>query len=496
MASTFINPIVVSPGFSSDLTVLAGTVNGMMKSVDGGSTWTKHSLVKARDLQDNFVRFIAISPYFTHDQTVFVGSNPTNGMYRSVDGGETYESINTGLPANPTVNSLAISPDFALDHSLFVGVNYQGIYRSTDVGNSWEPSNIGIETSMVLSIKISKNFVMFAATDGEGIFKSEDGGASWFPVSEGLKHMRINSLAISPNYENDQVIFAGAVYGGLYRTTDGGAHWEDISEGLLPNIIQRVACSPDYAKDQTVFVGSYYGVYRSVDGGNSWSYLSYLHRYEDISGLIGYEGDWQEQKSDAASGSSLRSANTPGDLVTFRFYGEKVRWIGSRGPNHGKAKVFIDEQFKGVIDLYSPTFSLDVLYLERDLASDFHTISIEVVSEKNENSVNYIVTFDAFEVETQRLSGVFIDKVISDTPTEEVEVSQDHASLAVTDVGELLVVWSRIDTADGSSDQDSIWARYYRYENGTWRTTLDEYGKEVNFRIDLQRGDRHVHRIR
>ena len=170
--------------------------------------------------------------------------------------------------------------------------------------------------------------------------------------------------------------------------------------------------------------------------------------------------------------------------------------IGSRGPNHGKAKVFIDEQFQGVIDLYSPTFSLDVLYSKWDLASDFHTISLEVSSEKNENSANYIVTFDAFEIETQRLSGVFIDKVISDTPTEEVEVSQDHASLAVTDLGELLIVWSRIDTADGSSDQDSIWVRYYRYENGTWKTTLDEYGKEVNFRIDLPRGDGHVHLIR
>ena len=79
-------------------------------------------------------------------------------------------------------------------------------------------------------------------------------------------------LAISPNYAVDQTIFAGT-YNGVYKSTDGGATWSSVSTGLTDPRIKTLAISPNYAIDQTIFAGiSFFGgVFKSTDGGANWS---------------------------------------------------------------------------------------------------------------------------------------------------------------------------------------------------------------------------------
>ncbi|HID64568.1 MAG TPA: exo-alpha-sialidase [Anaerolineae bacterium] len=84
---------------------------------------------------------LTVSPNYGDDQTLFARLD--EGLIKSTDGGRTWWPVNIGLPLKddgnpPSVLSLAISPDYASDGTLFVGLVDHGVYRSVDGGESWE----------------------------------------------------------------------------------------------------------------------------------------------------------------------------------------------------------------------------------------------------------------------------------------------------------------------------------------------------------------------
>ena len=80
---------------------------------------------------------LGLSPAFGTDDTLFAGT--PGGVFRSVDGGDTWEEINQGL-TNTNVRALVVSPAFAIDDTLFAGTN-GGVFRSTDRGDTWQEIN-------------------------------------------------------------------------------------------------------------------------------------------------------------------------------------------------------------------------------------------------------------------------------------------------------------------------------------------------------------------
>jgi len=77
-------------------------------------------------------------------------------------------------------------------------------------------------------------------------------------------------LAVSPNYAADQIIFAGTG-GGVFKSTDGGVSWSSASTGMTNNYIESFVISPNYAGDQTIFAGTNGGVFKTTDGGVNWN---------------------------------------------------------------------------------------------------------------------------------------------------------------------------------------------------------------------------------
>lgn len=219
---------------------------------------------------------MAISPNFTSDQTLFAGTNA--GIYKSTDGGASWSAVNNGLPAT-FIYSLTISPDFASDHTVFAGTP-SGIFKSTDGGASWSGVNNGLANASVVSIVISPDFAadktVFAAAFfdsnpalGSRVYKSTDGGANWNMVTNDLS-CDIQSLAISPNYASDQTVFAGAIRTphetcpktGIFITSNGGGSWNNDDLGLPADPdVNLLAVSPGFASDHTVFAGTDSGVY-------------------------------------------------------------------------------------------------------------------------------------------------------------------------------------------------------------------------------------------
>ena len=96
----------------------------------------------------------------------------------------------------------------------------------------------------------------------------------WTQCSQGMEGGSVGALALSPGYTTDQTLFAGTAgtgYG-VFKSTNGGASWSAV--GLTDLWVPALALSPGYTTDQTLFAGTagtYGGVFKSTDGGASWS---------------------------------------------------------------------------------------------------------------------------------------------------------------------------------------------------------------------------------
>jgi hypothetical protein len=157
-----------------------------------------------------------------------------------------------------------VSPDIGRVHALAVSgssifAGAVGVWR-TDNGTSWTavdsglPANIGVWS---LAVRGSN---LVAGTNGDGIFLSTNNGASW--TAAGLTNRTFGSLAVS-----DSNIFATVSDGGVYRSTNNGVSWTAVNSGGLPfDRFWRLAASGN-----NIFAGGIWGVYRSSNNGATWN---------------------------------------------------------------------------------------------------------------------------------------------------------------------------------------------------------------------------------
>jgi DNA-binding beta-propeller fold protein YncE/photosystem II stability/assembly factor-like uncharacterized protein len=272
--------LALSPDYPQDRTLFATAGWRPYRSTDGGSSWQ----VMGRGLPDVFpISALAVSPAYSQDRTVYAGGNYlVPRIFISTDGGESWRASGQGLPESSSgVDAIALSPGYAVDHTAYAWLKNWGLYRSTDGGASWEQifeEESWSVQSLVLSPRFLTDGMLLGALFGQ-LHQSLDGGSTWQDLSAGLPAgtVWVRALALSPDFESDGTLFAG-LDEGIIKSTDGGLTWQPVNAGLppkddgkLPSVLS-LAISPDYPADGTLFVGLVdYGVYKSVDGGESWS---------------------------------------------------------------------------------------------------------------------------------------------------------------------------------------------------------------------------------
>jgi photosystem II stability/assembly factor-like uncharacterized protein len=402
----------MAPTYSMNRMAWIGTSSGLERAAGMNQVWQMMPMCGSL----TFPRSLGVSSGFETDSTVFIGTHagpgypptvtcdgvtvPNRGLFTSVDEGQNWEA--TGLQGD-AVDSIAMSPNYPVDHTLFAGSSVSGLFKSADGGVTFTPITVVPGDNGVLRVACSPAYAtdqtVFVGTAHTGIFKSTDGGATWRQLpNTGL--LTVFSFAISPNYANDQTLFVGTLQYGLLKSTAGGQNLVPIAP-LLGGFATAVALSPGYASDNTVFVATYLGIYKSTDGGTSWAYTGEPARQEEQrqfgSGAfysIVYAGTWKTFPDLRGSTLQLISTSQSGATASLTFLGSGARWIGRRSAAGGNAQVLLDGSVVAAVNLQSSTTQeQQTLWVTQDLPCAPHTVTIKALPETGQ-----AVNLDALDV--------------------------------------------------------------------------------------------------
>ncbi len=267
--------------------------DGFYKSVDAGKTWTHLGL---RDAQQ--ITAIVVDP--KNPDRVFVavqghpyGPNQERGVFRSIDGGKTFEKVlykdeNTGAadlvmdPGNPQILFAALWAARVAPWEIRSGESFviqgSGLFKSTDGGSTWRPITNGLPGSddkigrIGIAIAPSNPNRMYLTLEAEkepGIYLSDDAGESWQHANEdhriGGRGPGAMGIAVSPDHP-DTIYVANTT---TWKSTDAGKTFVGFKGAPGGDDYQRIWINP--ANAQTIALTADQGAVVSVNGGKTWS---------------------------------------------------------------------------------------------------------------------------------------------------------------------------------------------------------------------------------
>jgi len=227
----------------------------------------------------SYIRVVTVDPITPRNvyaALVYDDGHPLWGVYKSIDGGNSWSAPNTGLPTNSSVYSLAIHPSNT--SVLYAGLFGGGLYKSGDSGVTWNAITNGLRTDVsIMGIAIDPKTTtnLYVATAGAGVYKSTDGGNTWKQTNTGLPASTVNAIAIDPGTPSTLYVAVTSI--GVYKSVDSGATWAAASSGMTANSeIHAIAINPVtpstlYAAPDAVGGVADGTVYVSNNGGATWT---------------------------------------------------------------------------------------------------------------------------------------------------------------------------------------------------------------------------------
>lgn len=287
---------------------MGGSGSGVWKTEDYGTTWR---VVSDGAFASPSIGDISVAQ--NDPNIVYVGTGSDGlrsnvivgkGMYKSIDGGDTWEHI--GLPDSGHIGAVEIDPRnhnvvwVAAIGQAFSANEERGVYKTIDGGRSWEkmlhisdtvgfsdvellPSNPEIVFATAWKAKRTPWTIISGGTQEEGgLFKSIDGGKTWDRVTEGLPTGLIGKMDLALSPADSSIVYllveAPGKEGGLYRSVDQGRSFSQVSSSSSirsrPFYYSNIDVDP---KNPDVVYSMATRNMKSVDGGRTWRSLAVPH---------------------------------------------------------------------------------------------------------------------------------------------------------------------------------------------------------------------------
>jgi len=274
--------------------------HGVYRSTDGGSSFTHLGLEETHDIpalavdpRDPDVCYVAALGHLW-------GANEERGVYKTTDGGETWDAVlqideNTGAvdvildPHDPDTVYAAMYDRRRQKWSFRSGGPEGGIYRSTDAGRSWEKLTDGLpgQTGRIgLDVSRSARGVVMAVIESDeggsyggfanrskagGVFRSDDGGDTWTRVNDfAPRPFYFSKIRIDPA-DDQRVYLLGWE---MYLSQDGGKTFR-AGVAKVPHVdFHAMVIDPD--DPEHLLIGTDGGLYVSHDRGATWDFHNHM----------------------------------------------------------------------------------------------------------------------------------------------------------------------------------------------------------------------------
>lgn len=258
--SDYVRSFVLGPGRRTVLYAVSQCCfprNKLFRSLDGGDSWVS--------ILDAGGSIAAVAPDPTDPRTLYVGLGGSGGLLKTVDGGASWSDV-TPLAGNAGGTLLlAVVP--ARPPVVLVLAQF-GFFRSTDGGASWDPA-VYPDQWVALSL-VADPFVpgrVYTADSAGGVARSDDAGQSWVTSVRGLAGELMGPIAVGAG---------GTVYGattlGVFRSRNRGRRWSQALErGRTSARTVMLKFRPgDPGEVFATLDDDRPGLWRSGDGGQSW----------------------------------------------------------------------------------------------------------------------------------------------------------------------------------------------------------------------------------
>jgi photosystem II stability/assembly factor-like uncharacterized protein len=281
--------LVIDPANSSTLYAAyegtSGDVRGgVLKSTDGGATWSSAGSGLPVYQPPGFrpysaVKALVIDP--KNPSTLYAAPglilSAGGGIFKSTDGAMSWNAVNSGLPDNFFISSLAIDP--RKPNTLYVS-SRGSLFNTTDGGSSWATLQSSSPSVQNLVVDPQDSDTLYAVS-GRGIVKSADSGGSWNKVlSEETLTFGTAWVAVAPGDGGASTVYAGGNGRGVFKSTNGGLTWVTTnSSGLIASSIGSLAIDPQNPRRLLAGVGGA-GLLKSSDGATNWSRVPALPTWE------------------------------------------------------------------------------------------------------------------------------------------------------------------------------------------------------------------------
>ena len=271
----------------------AGWGDGVYKSTDAGATWTNMGLPLSQHIgrivihpaNPDIVWVSVVGSMWGNDEA----KNEARGLFRTLDGGRSWTKVlsagrQAGIvevamdPRDPDVLYAAAWQRERRDFSFMGTGPYGGIFRTVDGGDSWRKLGPGLPAGEVGRIGITicrgRPDVVYAVIEGPegGVFRSEDAGSTWERrAAQPTTSMYYGQIRCDPN-DADRV---HVLQTSIHLSTDGGRTFTTYMPGRGVHVDHH-ALWIDPSDSEHLVLGNDGGIYISRDRGESWAHMSHL----------------------------------------------------------------------------------------------------------------------------------------------------------------------------------------------------------------------------